>query len=226
MYAIFLYEVKCIFNGFGVGYWGNVCQGNRWIWKVSVIMFNERMSNILYQMRLTFQSDFLFLKCYIEINQNDFAAIIFWLKLFTWIMRYIKGSVWRMFKYTVKSLIFPKLNAIKNILEKAWWKQIPNMRHNLCYAGITVVSRALHYCSWMEVEIWHLQDTPNLWMELYSKMFFLDEFAICNMMLNIKGLGTWIASNTRKYMSYWVGKIILLCNYVLRHNCLFSELQL
>ena len=76
----------------------------------------------------------------------------------------------------------------KNILEKAWWKQIPNMRHNLWYAGITVVSRALHYCSWMEVEIWHLQDTANLWIELYSKMFFLDEFAICNMMLNIKGL--------------------------------------
>ena len=62
------------------------------------------------------------------------------------------------------------------------------MRHNLWYAGITVVSRALHYCSWMEVEIWHLQDTANLWIELYSKMFFLDEFAICNMMLNIKGL--------------------------------------
>ena len=93
-----------------------------------------------------------------------------------------------MFKHTVKSLIFPKRNAIKNILEKAWWKQIPNMRHNLWYAGITVVSRALHYCSWMEVEIWHLQDTANLWIELYSKMFFLDEFAICNMMLNIKGL--------------------------------------
>ena len=83
---------------------------------------------------------------------------------------------------------FPTRNEIKNILEKAWWKQIPNMRHNLWYAEITVVSRALHYCSWMEVEIWHLQDTANLWIELYSKMFFLDEFAICNMMLNIKGL--------------------------------------
>ena len=128
--VIFLYEVKCIFNGFGVGYWGNVCQGNRWIWKVSVIVFNERMSNILYQMRLTFRSDFLFLKVtwkWIKISlQREYFRWNCALE-YPWIQRrysmhYLKGSVWWMFKYTVKSLIFPKRNAItkytgKNLVE-------------------------------------------------------------------------------------------------------------